>query len=286
MKERALTFGPANLVGILTQPSPDVAIPDAPACVILNSGILHRAGASRIYVKVARALAGVGMTTLRFDFSGIGDSEVRRGESIPIEERFIRESREALDYLEESLGVDRFVIGGLCSGADGAFWTAIDDERVVGVWQIDAFSYHTPRYYLHRFLPKLFDPRAWLHSLKVRLKPLNADTSEDRDELFAKPEYRRIFPPKDVVAEGLSALADRDVALYFLFTGAQEYLYERQHHEAFPEGMKTARVRFIPECAHTMTELEHQELLIADLREWISPLGRSAAPSRDLVAQG
>ena len=90
MRERALTFGPANLVGILTQPDPDVAVPDAPAVVILNSGILHRAGASRMYVQVARTLAEEGMTSLRFDFSGIGDSEVRRGESIPIEDRFIQ----------------------------------------------------------------------------------------------------------------------------------------------------------------------------------------------------
>ena len=47
MRERAITFGPDGiLVGILTQPDPEVARPDAPVQVILNSGILHRAGAS------------------------------------------------------------------------------------------------------------------------------------------------------------------------------------------------------------------------------------------------
>ena len=57
MRERALTFGPANLVGVLTQPDPAVANPGLPAVVILNSGILHRAGASRLYVRIARRLA-------------------------------------------------------------------------------------------------------------------------------------------------------------------------------------------------------------------------------------
>jgi len=278
MKERALTFGPANLVGILTQPDPDVAVEGAPAQVILNSGILHRAGASRIYVKVARALADVGITTLRFDFSGIGDSEVRRGESIPIEERFIRESREAMDYLETSLGIDRFIVGGLCSGADGAFWTGLEDERVVGIWQIDAFCYPTPRYYARRYLPKLLDPRAWIHSIRVRLVPKEGRAAEE-EEVFVKPEYRRIFPPRDVVGDGLRRLRERDVAMYFLFTGSQEYLYERQHEEAFPKGMETARVRFIPDCTHTMTELDHQDRLVEDLRDWVAPLreGRALA---------
>jgi hypothetical protein len=279
MRERALTFGPANLVGILTQPDPEVAIPGAPACVILNSGILHRAGASRIYVKIARALATEGMATLRFDFSGVGDSEVRRGEAIPIEERFIQETREAIDYLQESLGVDHFVVGGLCSGADGAFWTGLEDERVVGIWQIDAFCYPTPKYYARRYLPKLLDPRAWIHSIKVRMAPKETRAAE-AEEVFVKPEYRRIFPERHVVGDGLRRLRERDVLMYFLFSGDQEYLYERQHRDAFPESMDTAQVRFIPDCSHTMTTLEHQDRLIEDLRAWVRPLcERHATPA-------
>ena len=95
MRERALTFGPdGGLVGILTEPDPDVARANAPAHVILNSGILHRVGASRLYVQTARSLAEDGITSLRFDFSGIGDSEVRK-DSLPIEERFIVETCES-----------------------------------------------------------------------------------------------------------------------------------------------------------------------------------------------
>ena len=287
MRERALTFGPANLVGILTQPDPDVAVPDAPAVVILNSGILHRAGASRMYVQAARTLAEEGMTSLRFDFSGIGDSEVRRGESIPIEERFIQETREAMDYLQTAVGVDRFVVGGLCSGADGAFWTGLADDRVVGVWQIDAFCYPSTGYYVRRYGPKLLDPRAWLHSIKVRVAPdSTAAGGEEREELFVKPEYRRIFPPRETVADGLGTLDERGVGLYFLFTGAQEYLYERQHADAFPGvGLDDrAEVRFIPEATHTLTDLRHQERFLDDLRAWVRPMlsgGRKAALAGD-----
>ncbi|MDZ7781364.1 MAG: hypothetical protein U5R14_15735 [Gemmatimonadota bacterium] len=81
----------------------------------------------------------------------------------------MRETREAMDYLGGVKDIDRFILGGLCSGADGAFWTALEDHRTVGVWQIDPFTYHTPGYYLRLYGPKLLDPRAWFHSIRVRL---------------------------------------------------------------------------------------------------------------------
>ena len=275
MMERALTFGPANLVGILTQPAPPVNSTDAPGMIILNSGILHRPGASRIYVQVARALAKDGITTLRFDFSGVGDSEVRR-DAIAIEERFVQETREAMDYLQSALGLRRFILGGLCSGADGAFWTSLQDERVVGVWQIDAFCYPTLGYYRRKYARKLVSPRAWAHSIKVR-SPWAKKTQRD-EETFVKPEYRRVFPPKREVGKGLDALLARGVALYFFFTGGlEEYRYATQHEETFPDldlGRR-ARIRHVANCAHTITSLEHQAILVDDLRAW----------SRDLLSQ-
>ncbi|MEK9502412.1 alpha/beta hydrolase family protein [Gaopeijia maritima] len=276
MRERAMVFGPANLVGIVTQPDPGKALPGAPAFVILNSGILHRVGASRLYVQLARALAEEGFTALRFDFSGVGDSEVRK-DAIPVEERFVTETREAMDYLAEVAGVDRFVVGGLCSGADGAFFTSLEDERVVGLWQIDAFCYRTPRYYRRRYLPKIADPRAWAHSIKVRVAP---EEVEERDEeQFVKPEYRRVFPPREVVGEGLGRLLARDVQLYFFFTGGlEDYNYADQHADTFPEldlGRK-AELRFEPAATHMVTDLDHQAAFIDDMRAWSKQFGAAA----------
>lgn len=280
MRERALVFGPAHLVGILTQPDPEVALDGAPAFVILNSGILHRVGASRLYVRLARTLAAEGFTTLRFDFSGVGDSDVRK-DAIPVEERFVTETREAMDYVASVTGARTFVVGGLCSGADGAFFTSLDDDRVVGLWQIDAFCYRTPGYYRRRYLPKLVDPRAWAHSIKVRVAP---EPVEERDEeQFVKPEYRRVFPPQEVVGEGLGALLDRGVELYFLFTdGLEEYNYADQHADAFPELdlKRRAEIRYIRDCTHMVTDLEHQTLFLSDMRAWA---GRFGAATREPV---
>jgi hypothetical protein len=279
LRERALTFGPAHLVGILTEPDPDRVVEGAPVMVILNSGILHRAGASRMYVRVARAMAELGVSSFRFDFSGIGDSEVRR-ESIPIEQRFIVETREAMDYLETVVGVDRFVLGGLCSGADGAFWTAMEDERAVGVWQIDAFCYRTVRYHMRRYGLKVLNPSAWLNSVKARLP--EPEPAERDEEQFVKPEYRRVFPPKEVVDAGLSSLVERDVELFFFFTGGiEEYNYEEQHFESFPQLVGRAELVHLPDSTHTVTDLGHQERLLEALTRWAArfTVSRGAVPA-------
>ncbi|MEX2577609.1 MAG: hypothetical protein WD342_01015 [Verrucomicrobiales bacterium] len=281
MREKALTFGPANLVGILTEPDPDVAVPDAPVVVILNSGIMHRAGASRLYVQVARGLAEDGFSSLRFDFSGIGDSEVRR-DSIPIEQRFTLETREAMDYLETVTGSDRFIVGGLCSGADGAFWAGLDDERVVGIWQIDGFCYKTLGYQIRRYGPKLLNPKAWVHSVRVRLTKSSESEAEETGDVFVKPEYRRVFPPKEVVGEGLGALLERGVGLYFFFTGGlEEYGYANQHEETFPEldlGSR-AHVFHIGEATHLVSDLAHQAAFLTDLRSWAARFKPATNPS-------
>lgn len=278
MRERAIVFGPANLVGVMTQPDPLLAVEGAPAVVILNSGILHRPGASRVYVQIARALAEDGITSLRFDFSGIGDSEVRR-DAIPIEKRFTQETIEAMDYLKTSIGADTFLVGGLCSGADGAFWSALSDDRIVGVWQIDAFCYQTPGYYRRRFGPKILSPGAWAHSIKARLPTSRVEPEPKDEEVFVKPEYRRVFPPKSEVAAGLGALLDRGVGLYFFFTGGlEEYNYAEQHADAFKEidlGTR-ARIRYVADCTHMITDLEHQSLVVSDVRDWAGSFVKTA----------
>jgi len=77
MQERVVQFGPdRGLVGILTLPDAGAEV-DAPHVVLLNSGIIHRVGSSRLHVDLARALSSVGVAAFRFDLSGIGDSKRR-----------------------------------------------------------------------------------------------------------------------------------------------------------------------------------------------------------------
>src|ERR1700722_9569680 len=95
---RAVLLGTRKtLVGVMTEPD-DYKSDDRPVFVILNSGIIHRVGHHRMYVTLARALAGAGDQALRFDLSGIGDSE-SRGDALTPLERVLADVREVVDWL-------------------------------------------------------------------------------------------------------------------------------------------------------------------------------------------
>src|SRR5690349_10977230 len=130
-RERAVTFGPrGSIVGVVTTP-PCSADPDLPTIVILNAGVIHRIGPNRLHVRMARDFAQSGYSVLRFDLSGVGDSESRRDE-VDLERAVQRDIENALDFLVEEYGADSFVIAGLCSGAHNGFRFATQDQRVVG----------------------------------------------------------------------------------------------------------------------------------------------------------
>jgi pimeloyl-ACP methyl ester carboxylesterase len=135
VSEEVVHFGQqGQQVGVLTQPATPS---DAPTYIFCNAGIVHRVGPHRFYVEFARHLAASGFPVFRIDLSGIGDSPLRN-EPIPYLEMAIAELREAMDCLESRFGVRRFVLSGLCSGAQFAFLAASQDERAVGVVPINA----------------------------------------------------------------------------------------------------------------------------------------------------
>lgn len=132
MNETVIRFGPGRaLVGIVTAPPAAERDPDCPAVVLLNAGLMHRVGPNRTYVQIARALAADGFTVLRFDFSGMGDSPPR-ADHLPYAQSSPQEARDAIDWLAQAYGAQRFLLMGHCAGAAIALLVARDDPRVLG----------------------------------------------------------------------------------------------------------------------------------------------------------
>ncbi len=93
IRDHAVAFGKSNgLVGIVTEPAYGPAETEhygaptrPPAVVLLNTGVTHRVGANRMSTTWSRRLAAAGHFVLRFDQSGIGDSERRQDNLTPLD---------------------------------------------------------------------------------------------------------------------------------------------------------------------------------------------------------
>lgn len=164
-KEQALLLGPRkSLVGVIAE-SVAPAAAGRPAVVILNSGIVHRVGANRMSVPLSRALAEAGHMVVRFDLSGIGDSEPRPDALSPLEAS-LADIREVLDSLESTRGTDRVILAGLCSGADHSLLYAQGDPRVVGAVLLDPSLPRTLRHRIYHYRSRALRPESWLNLVR------------------------------------------------------------------------------------------------------------------------
>ncbi len=263
MSEQAIVFGNYdNLVGILNRPrrpaGPDFAV------ILLTPGMVHNAGPFRLHVQLARALAEGGLASLRFDLSGIGES-LAVGASGSSLERAADEVSQAVDWLKQAHGIQRVALCGLCSGADDAIFSALQDRRVVGVFAIDGCGYRTPRYYRQRlishYLPKLLNPKKWRSVVSRWWRG-----PEQRPGALQLGTDVREFPERATAERQLGSLLDRGVQLHFHYTGGigEYYNYAEQFSDMFPtlvnrSGLTTS---FQPASDHVALLCEHRRELV------------------------
>jgi pimeloyl-ACP methyl ester carboxylesterase len=165
-EEEPLVLGTSRrLFGVLVKPTVRPRT-DRPAIVMMNAGTVHRIGPHRLYVGMARELAELGFNVLRVDLSGIGDSPVVKGEeNLCYPPDYIGDATLAMDELAAKIGAKRFILSGLCSGADIAFQLGVRDRRVAGVVMMNprtfcvhdlalVEAYKGARYYQDSFFKK------------------------------------------------------------------------------------------------------------------------------------
>jgi alpha-beta hydrolase superfamily lysophospholipase len=128
-----------TLFGILCEPAEPM--PDAPCVVLLNAGAIRHVGPNRLWVETARRWAARGLTTLRVDLEGIGDSDGDAEQMTDLTSiyapEYVEQLRAVLDALESEGVGRRFVLSGLCSGANWAFHGALLDERVTAAFMLN-----------------------------------------------------------------------------------------------------------------------------------------------------
>ena len=165
--EEICRFGPdGTLFGILSRPARERST--GPAVLFLNAAFDHRVGPHRMYVPLARAVAGRGFPAMRFDFIDVGDSAKfgdRTWEQIDWNARQ-QDVRAALDFLESRGVASRFVLMGLCSGAHVAVQASWRDARVIGAVLIN------PRIPVRRAGMRDREVRALAHTMRYSRQAL------------------------------------------------------------------------------------------------------------------
>jgi pimeloyl-ACP methyl ester carboxylesterase len=282
MYEEIVNFGEGNsLVGILSNPS-NPAAGQRTACLFPNVGLAHRIGPHRLNVRLSRALAHEGMNCLRFDLSGIGDSGTTHSQGNFLEQA-VRDMRAAMDHLQSTRGIERFLVFGICSGAVNAYRLAIADPRVVGILMLDGFSYKSRWYKLVDFMARLrLVPAKELpdflgaiaRKALRRLKPQPVATIDASITVIA--------PPREDFERDISALTRRGVNVFCVFTGGVQVTSgDRDQlcglgNAAF---LQKVRCEYWPEVDHTATALHSQTLLSKALCQWAQSMSGAAVLS-------
>ena len=263
--ERAIIFGAhENLTGIITEPDESVRVQDL-AVVMLTPGMLHNVGPFRMHVDLARKLSSRGIRSVRFDLSGIGESlgVGAAGKSI---DRAAAEVATAMDWMADNYGDSKFILFGLCSGADDSMHTALHDDRVKALVAIDGCGYRTPKFYLRRvtshYIPRILSPEKWWRIAKRVFRGDDAPPTT----LQAGADVRE-FPERHQAVEQFKVLVDRGTHMHFVYTGgiAEYYNDEDQFYEMLPEvdwqGLESTS--FFPHMDHVALLCEDREQLLA-----------------------
>jgi pimeloyl-ACP methyl ester carboxylesterase len=109
--------------------------------------MVSNVGPFRLSVQLADALAELGVTSLRLDQSGKGESPIRP--DVAATDAALLDYDEALADLARS-NIQRTVIIGICSGAVDALRIAARRDSVVGLVLLDGYVGKTLRWYWHR----------------------------------------------------------------------------------------------------------------------------------------
>lgn len=282
-QEEPVQFGRgSNLLGVITRPIGRTS--DALACLMLNFGVTHRVGPRRIQVKMARRLAQQGFATLRFDLSGLGDSESAEASSLSFEEQAVNDLRAAIDEIEKRLGIRQVVIFGLCSGAAYGLRTALEDPRTIGLLSFDGYGFISPianiELRVRRFLrfPKE-QISHWVERLLGRDRP---------DGDLRKTGVRSKVTPADFARE-MEILVKRGVSVYLIYSGSLQQR-DRNHDQLYPlrgaPFLQKVRYEFMPKVDHSFTDVAGQQLFMNAACRWIEDIEamRVTVPSRAVSA--
>jgi pimeloyl-ACP methyl ester carboxylesterase len=254
-------------------------------------GANHRLVQRRIKVKLARQMATIGIPSNRFDLAAHGDSGPAGGS-----EHFLTQAvfdlQAAMNLIETMLGVRRFIVIGLCSGATNGLSLAVTDARVVGLLMFDGYAFPDRRTRFTRAVRRALaaptNPAVIGKTARWLQRKLSANAAA-----AAAPHIFEPDPPEVTAAlfrRSMMQLAERNVAVLMMYTGTMHVTDRRRDqlgpfaNEAF---MEQFEYQFLAEIDHSLTSMASQQIFMDAVCEWALRVAQPAlAPMSQAQPQG
>ena len=297
-----------KLFGILHQPTVDRF--NGRAIIILSPGIKSRVAPHRLYIKMARQYVDLGFNVLRFDYSGLGDSEG----NVDYEKvadfygavqvgKYIADTTAAMDWLSNTYNITKFILAGLCGGAITGLLTAAQDSRVDSLISlaipvtldganVDRTQFITQGQ-LQRlskgYINKLFDLKSWLRfltlqsdyrvifkSAKQMFYSKKDNVSSDVEPMRAsskephKDNFNRLFP------QAFFNMTSSSRKILLIFSGSDRLGWEFEEKFVLPykeklEGVnKSYTLHTIADANHILSFPEWQDEFFNITTTWLS----------------
>lgn len=139
--------------------------------LIVVGGPQYRVGSHRQFVLIARLLSSAGYVVMRFDYSGMGDSD---GEFCTFENVDQDIDSALIAFREHCTELDKVVLWGLCDGASAILMRAARGLVISGVVLVNPWvrtdSGAAQVYLKHYYIQRLFSLSFWLKLVSGKFK--------------------------------------------------------------------------------------------------------------------
>jgi len=300
-----------RLMGILHEPAAarrDVGV------VLLAAGVKARVGPHGLYTRLATALAEQGLSVLRFDFWGLGDSEGTAVEPLLADlygsvscGRFVADTVAAVTWMRQTTGVDRVVLAGLCGGAITGLLAGAGRPDVAGLMSfglpitVDGANVDKVRYMSQgqlqgirrRYLAKVTDPKSWVRLLSLKTdfrllwRAVRSAGPPAQQPGGAPPSAA---PPDDnsnpYFVPKFNAMLQARQPVLMVFSGADRLYWEFQERFVQRHAFDAARhadtleIAVVKNANHIFTFPEWQHELFTIVRRWLESHFPAPADSR------
>lgn len=282
--DRAIRFTchDAWLYGILSVPEQA----RSRGVLIVVGGPQCRVGSHRQFTLLARHLAAHGVPVMRFDYTGMGDSEGRAKTFEDVEDDV---SHAIKCFFKEMPALKELVIWGLCDGASAALFYAHKDVRVTGLvllnpWvRTDAGAAKT--YLKHYYLRRLFAPDLWqkirqgkfdyaaaASSVSRLLGTALASRKDTASVTSTEHENSNCMSLPDRMLDGLSRFKGR---VLLIMSGndltAQEFSDVLKGSQKWRKLLESSRIQRhdLPDANHTFAQKDWRDQVANWTSEWV-----------------